>query len=155
MCELTLNPDYVDTLRRVVNRCPYFTLLSMEIQELQWGTSLVRLDLMEKHLQPFGKVHGGVIASVVDAAVFWAVFTQIEEGKGLTTAEVKLNYLAPARSGKLMARGRCIKIGRSLGLGDAQVLDVDGNLVAHGISTVMILPELLLEGDPALPPKFL
>ncbi|MGQ9654977.1 MAG: PaaI family thioesterase, partial [Thermodesulfobacteriota bacterium] len=93
MRELTLNPDYAEALRRVVNRCPYFTLLSMEIQELQWGTSLVGLDLREKHLQPFGRVHGGVIASVVDAAVFWAVFTEIEDGKGLTTAEVKLNYL--------------------------------------------------------------
>lgn len=155
MCERALNPDYVEALRRVVNRCPYFSLLSMEIQGLGWGTSLVGLDLREKHLQPFGKVHGGVIASVVDAAVFWAVFTQIEDGKGLTTVEVKLNYLAPAQSGRLLARGRCIKIGRSLGLGDAQVFDADGNLVAHGTSTVMILPELLLTGDPALPPKFL
>lgn len=155
MRELTLNPDYAEALRRVVNRCPYFTLLSMEIQELQWGTSLVGLDLKEKHLQPFGRVHGGVIASVVDAAVFWAVFTEIEDGKGLTTAEVKLNYLAPVQSGRLLAQGRCIKIGRSLGLGDAQVFDVNGNLVAHGTSTVMILPELVLSGDPALPPKFL
>lgn len=155
MCERTLNPDYLEALLRVVNRCPYFTLLSMEIQGLEWGTSLVGLDLREKHLQPFGKVHGGVIASVVDAAVFWAVFTQVEDDKGLTTVEVKLNYLAPAQSGRLLARGRSIKIGRSLGLGDARVFDADGKLVAHGTSTVMILPELLLTGDPALPSKFL
>jgi uncharacterized protein (TIGR00369 family) len=155
MPERRLNPDYVQALCRLVNRCPYFTLLSMEIRELGWGTSLVWLDLGEKHLQPFGKVHGGAIASALDAAVFWSVFTQIDEGRGLTTVEVKLNYLAPARSGGLLAHGRCIKIGRNLGLGDAQVFDLGGNLVAHGLSTVMILPELLLEGDPALPPKFL
>ena len=69
-----LNPDYVAAIRRTVNQSPYFQLLSMAIVELGEGTSLMEISLGEKHLQPFGMVHGGVFSSLIDASAFWAVF---------------------------------------------------------------------------------
>ena len=59
MSELRINPKYTKALAMIVNRCPYFSLLSMKIKDLQWGISLVEIKLEEKHLQPFGNVHGG------------------------------------------------------------------------------------------------
>ncbi len=153
MSELRINPKYTEALAMIVNRCPYFSLLSMEIKDLQWGISLLEVQLEEKHLQPFGMVHGGVIASVVDAAAFWAVFPQVDKGKGLTTVETKINYLAPAQKGKLLAQGRCIKMGRSLALGEAQVKDAKGILVAHGTATMMVVPDLHIPGYEDLPPS--
>ena len=152
MSTLQLNPKYIEALAKIVNQCPYFTLLSMEIKDLQWGTSLVEVQLEDKHLQPFGNVHGGVMASVVDAAAFWAVFPQVERGKGLTTVEVKLNYLAPAQKGKLVAHGRCIKVGKTLALGDTQVKDDSGTLISHGTATMMVIPDLHIPGYENLPP---
>ena len=153
MPESQINPKYTEALAMIVNSCPYFSLLSMEIKDLQWGTSLLEVQLEEKHLQPFGMVHGGVIASVIDAAAFWAVFPQVEKGKGLTTVEMKINYLAPAQKGKLLAQGRCIKMGRSLALGEAQVKDSNGILVAHGTATMMVVPDLHIPGYEDLPPS--
>ena len=153
MSERLINPRYTEALAKVVNQCPYFSLLSMEIKDLQWGTSLLEVQLEEKHLQPFGNVHGGVMASVVDAAAFWAVFPQVEKGKGLTTVEMKLNYLAPAQKGKLIAQGRCIRIGKTLALGEAQVKDAKGILVAHGTATMMVVPDLQIPGYEKLPPS--
>jgi len=152
MSELRINPEYTEALAMIVNRSPYFSLLSMEIKDLQWGISLMEVQLEEKHLQPFGMVHGGVMASVVDAAAFWAVFPQVKEGKGLTTVEVKLNYLAPAQKGKLTAHGRCIRIGKTLSLGEAQVKDENEVLIAHGTATMMVMPGLHIPGDENLPP---
>jgi len=153
MSEHQLNPRYVKALGKLVNQCPYFKLLSMEIKDLQWGTSLLEVQLEEKHLQPFGFVHGGVMASVVDAAAFWAVFPQVERGKGLTTVEVKLNYLAPAQKGKLVAHGRCIKMGKTLALGDTQVKDDSGTLISHGTATMMVVSDLHIPGYESLPPS--
>ena len=152
MSDSRLNPDYVKAVSQLVNRSPYFALLSMEVRDLQWGTSLLEVYLEEKHLQPFGNVHGGVMASVVDAATFWAVFPQVERGKGLTTAEIKVNYLAPVQKGKLVARGQIIKLGRTLALGEARVMDSGGKLVAHGTATMMVLPEVNIAGYEDLPP---
>jgi uncharacterized protein (TIGR00369 family) len=153
MSELQLNPRYTEAVAMLVNRCPYFLLLSMEIKDLQWGTCLLEVELGEKHLQPFGKVHGGAIASVVDAAAFWAVLPQVEKGMGLTTVEMKLNYLAPAEKGKLVAQGRSIKMGRSLALGETYVRNGEGVLVAHGTATMMVVPDLHIPGCENLPPS--
>src|SRR4030067_1920817 len=139
MSELQLNPRYTEAVAMLVNRSPYFSLLSMEIKDLQWGMCLLEVKLGEKHLQPFGMVHGGAIASVVDAAAFWAVFPQGEKGMGVTTGEMKLNYLAPAEKGKLVAEGRSIKVGRTLALGESYVRYGEGTLVAHGAATTMVV----------------
>jgi len=153
MSELQLNPKYTKAISTLVNRSPYFSLISMKIKELEWGTSVLEVELEEKHLQPFGYVHGGAIASVIDAATFWAVFPQVKDGMGLTTVEVKANFLAPVKDGKLVVKGRCIKIGRTLALGEAYVNSAEGSLVAHGTATMMIVPDLKVEGQENLPPK--
>jgi uncharacterized protein (TIGR00369 family) len=153
MSEVKLNPKYAEAVAMVVNRSPYFSLLSMEIRDLQWGTSLLEIQLAEKHLQPFGFVHGGAIASIMDAATFWAVFPQIEKGLGLTTVEIKVNFLAPAQKGTLLAKGRCIRLGKTLALGDAEIRNSEGGLVAHGTATMMVVPDLKIPGQENLPPS--
>ena len=101
-------------------------------------------------------VHGGVFASIIDAAAFWSTYFGIEDQRaGLTTVDLKLNYLAPAASGKLIARGRQIKVGSTLGYAEAEVTDETGKILTHGTSTVIILPGKAIEGDPPLPPKFI
>jgi uncharacterized protein (TIGR00369 family) len=153
MSELRLNPKYTEAISMLVNRSPYFSLISMEIKELEWGASVLEVELEEKHLQPFGYVHGGAIASVIDAATFWAVFPQVKDRMGLTTVEIKANFLAPVRKGKLVVKGRCIKMGRTLALGEAYVNSAEGTLIAHGTATMMIVPDLKVEGQENLPPK--
>ncbi len=153
MSEPRLNPKYTKAIATLVNRSPYFSLISMKIRELEWGTSLLEVELEEKHLQPFGYVHGGAIASVIDAATFWAVFPQVKDGMGRTTVEVKANFLAPVQKGKLVVKGRCIKIGKTLALGEAYVNGAEGNLIAHGTATMMIVQGLKVEGQEKLPPK--
>ena len=153
MSEVKLNPKYTEAVAMIVNRCPYFSLLSMEIKDLQWGTALLEIQLAEKHLQPFGFVHGGAIASIMDAATFWAVFPQLGSGMGLTTVEIKVNFLAPAQKGKLVAKGRCIRLGKTLALGDAEIRNSEGGLVAHGTATMMVVRDLKIPGQENLPPS--
>ncbi len=93
----TINPEYIERVNQLINRCPYFELLSMKISEVGAGFSELEIDLAQKHLQPFGFVHGGVFASIIDAASFWSLFYEIEDqDTGVTTVDLKLNYLAPA-----------------------------------------------------------
>ena len=149
-----LNPEYLEAVTDRVNACPYFTLLSMEVKDLGWGESLLEVVVQEKHLQPFGMVHGGVYSSLVDAAAFWAVYPQIDEDVGLTTVEMKLNYLAPALNGYMIARGKGIKVGKTLCLGEASIEDENGKLLVYGTETMMIIKDMKLQNS-ELPPKFL
>ena len=150
------NPEYIKRINEIVNTCPYFELLSMKLMDVGVDYSFLEIDLARKHLQPFEMVHGGVFASIIDAAAFWSVYFGIEDqSAGLTTVDLKLNYLAPAVSGKLLARGRQIKVGRTLGYAEARVFDQSEKVLAHGTSTVIILPGKALAADPPLPPKFI
>ena len=150
-----LNPQYVEAVSALVNRCPYFTLLSMSIRDIGIGYSLLDIDVQKKHLQPFEAVHGGVFASIIDAAAFWAVFPEVDENVGMTSVDLKVNYLAPAQGGKLIARGRRIKLGKTLALGEAQVVNQDNTILAHGISTLMVLRDRGVAFEGSLPPKFI
>jgi uncharacterized protein (TIGR00369 family) len=152
----TPNPEYIKRISEIVCSCPYFELLSMKLMDVGIGYASLEIDLTDKHLQPFGIVHGGVFASIIDAAAFWSVYLGIEDQTaGLTTVDLKLNYLAKAVSGKLIARGRQIKLGRTLGYAEAEVLDQTGKILAHGTSTVIIMPGKAVETEPPLPPKFI
>jgi len=150
-----LNPRHIEGVARNVNTSPYFRLLSMEIVSLEPGRSLLKIDVQEKHLQPYGIVHGGVYSSMIDAASFWASYTEIQDSLALTTVEMKLNYLAPAASGQFMAEGKVVKTGKTICLSEARISDQGGRLLAHGTTTMLVLDSLQLKGQAALPPKFL
>ncbi len=151
-----LNPEHVSAVAAGVNRCPYFRLLSMGIVSLNPGRSLLKIAVSDKHLQPYGIVHGGVYSSLIDAACFWASYTELDEPAGLTTVEMKLNYLAPASQGTFAAEGEVIKTGRTICLSKAVIKDGEnGKLLAHGTATMMVLASMQLKGQAQLPPKFL
>lgn len=150
------NPEHVERFISVINSSPYFQLLSMKVCEVGIGYCFLEIDLEKKHLQPFGIVHGGVFASVIESVTSWAIFYGVEdENDGLTTIDLKLNYLSPAVSGKAVAEGRQIKLGNTLGYAEGQVKDENGKLIAHGTSTLLILPGGAPVADPPFPPKFL
>lgn len=155
LCMKKINPQWVQWMQSTVNPCPYFSLLKMKVTDLSWGVSRVEIQVEKRHLQPFGLVHGGVYASLLDAAGFWAVFSQIEPDAGLTTVDLAVNYLAPAASGALLGFGKCLKVGKSLGLAEARVEDENGRLLAYGKTTVMVRADLGLAGQKNSVAKFL
>jgi uncharacterized protein (TIGR00369 family) len=150
-----LNPQYIEAVKPMVNQSPYFALLSMSLRDVGMGHSLLDIDVQNKHIQLFGAVHGGVFASIIDTAAFWAVYSELEEDVGMTTVDLKVNYLTPAQGGKLTAKGRRIKLGKTLGLGEAQVISEENTILAHGTSTLMILRNLGKGFMHSLPPKFI
>jgi len=150
-----LNPDYLYAVCELINNCPYFRLLSMKVLELSPGHALLETIVEEKHLQAFGFVHGGALASIIDTAAFWSAFCDLDENTGITTVDLKLNYLAPVKEGKLIARGKRLKLGKTLGLGEAEIISENGKLIAQGTSTLIVLPGFGFAGAPDLPPKFI
>jgi len=151
-----INPGHVQRLVQTINAAPYFQLLSMRIREMGLGYSVVEINVSEKHLNPFGGVHGGLFSSIIDSAASWALFYSIEdETAGLTSVDLNLSYLSPGIGGKLIAEGKQIKLGRTLGYADCKVTDANEKLLAFGTLTVMVLPGKAPVVDPPCPGKFL
>jgi len=137
---MKFNPAFVAAVQQSVRTAPYPELIGMVIGALEFDSCRIDLDLGERHLQPFGIVHGGVIATLIDTATFWAGFMRLPEDAGLVNIDLKLNYLKAVASGHLRAEGRCLRAGRQISYAEASVFDAAGELVAHGSSTLMALP---------------
>lgn len=137
---MTPNPAYLQAIREHVRTAPYPHLIGMTIDALELDRCRIGLELGERHLQPFGIVHGGVLATLIDTATFWAGFLRLPEDAGLVNVDLKLNYLKAVVRGKLHADGRCLRAGRQISYTEAGVYDESGELVAHGTSTLMALP---------------
>ena len=134
------NDDYINKLIEMVNTSPYPRHLRMELASISVDQAVVTLKTDQCHLQPFGIVHGGVLATLIDTATFWSVFLRLPEDAGLVNIDLKLNYLKSVSTGAMTAQGRCIRAGRSINYAEASVKDKEGNLIAHGTSTLMVLP---------------
>jgi uncharacterized protein (TIGR00369 family) len=137
---MQINPAFVAAVQQSVRGAPYPELIGLVISALEFDSCCIELDLGERHLQPFGIVHGGVIATLIDTATFWAGFMRLPEDAGLVNVDLKLNYLKAVASGHLRADGRCLRAGRQISYAEASVFNEAGELIAHGSSTLMALP---------------
>jgi uncharacterized protein (TIGR00369 family) len=133
------NEAYIKKLIEVVNTSPFPSHLRMKLHAISLDQATVKLETGQCHLQPFGIVHGGVMATLIDTATFWSVFLRLPEDAGLVNIDLKLNYLKSITSGVMTAEGRCIRAGRSINYAEARVKDNKGDLIAHGTSTLMVL----------------
>lgn len=157
-----LNPDHVQAVLKAINQGPYLNHLSMPVKEMGIGYSIVELKVGNEHLHPFGRIHGGVYASVIDTAAYWAVYCELDEKVGFTSIDLKIDYLASIDNGIIITKGRSIKIGKSMCLAEATATDEDGKWLVHGTSKMMITKgfmtiedALSFTGAKAFPPKFI
>jgi len=140
------NPDYVQALRRMVDESGVSRCLGFRLSEIEIDACRVELDVGPHLFQPQLTVHGGVFATLIDAATLWATFLRIPQESGLVNIDLKLNYLKGAGEGRLIATGRCLRPGRQISYSECAITDAAGELMAHGTSTLMTLPgrELLV-----------
>jgi uncharacterized protein (TIGR00369 family) len=158
----TLNPDHIKAVLDLINKGPYFRLLSMKVCAMGKGFAKVEMDIANKHLNPFGGIHGGVYSSLIDTAAYWAVYCDIGENDGLISLDVKVDNLAPVKEGHLVVEGKRIKAGKSICIAEAAVIDSEGKCLAFGTSKQIVMPRLQTMaqaisamGYEPLPPKFI
>jgi uncharacterized protein (TIGR00369 family) len=157
-----LNPDHIRAVLELINEGPYFRLLSMRVREMGMGFAAVEMQIDQKHLNPFGGIHGGVYSSLIDTAAYWAVYGDVEQNAGLISLDLHIDNLAPVKEGRLLVEGKRIKAGRSICIAEASVMDGRGKCLARGTSKQMVVPGLQTiaqavsaMGHAPLPPKFI
>ena len=103
------------------------------------GESELRLDVEEHHLNPGGIVHGGVLATLLDACIGLALRSKLGMTSEHVTIELNVHYLSPARTGVLIGRGKAVRVGGRVSYGEAELFRDDGQSVAKGSGTFLIV----------------
>jgi uncharacterized protein (TIGR00369 family) len=137
----TITPERELEIRRKFETNHFPRLVGIEIDSIEPGRALLGVEVSRDLLQLQGVVHGGAIATLIDTAVAFAIVGASEPDDRFTTVEMKVNYLAPVREGRLTADARLIRDGRRIIVADCDVHDSKGRLVAKGLLTYIRLNE--------------
>jgi uncharacterized protein (TIGR00369 family) len=118
---------------------PFYRLLGLDVDEsVPAGSSRIVLTSRHELENSRRDVHGGAIAALLDAAVSVAVRSACKAGEGAATISLTVNYVGTAR-GTLIARGRAIRVGRTIASAEALAVDASDTLVAHAVATLRII----------------
>jgi uncharacterized protein (TIGR00369 family) len=112
-------------------------LLGMKITALGPGRAVVVLDAGPKHRHPTA-VHGGVLATLADTAVALGLYAKLPPGTLIATVEMSINYLTHHQGGLLRARARVLRMGKRWAVGEADIRNRRGELVAKSVLTYSI-----------------
>jgi uncharacterized protein (TIGR00369 family) len=115
------------------------TLIGFRLVSIEPGRAQFTLDADHRHHNPMGTLHGGVLCDIADAAMGLAYGSTLDEGETFTTLELKINFLRPVRSGRLVADGLVVQRGKTVGLAECSVTDESGRLIAKATSTCLTL----------------
>ena len=94
------------------------------------------------YFNPDGSLHGGLIATIADEAVWYALEHVLNHERESTTIELKVNYLRAAKNtNTLQAAAKLVKTGKTLVVGTVELSDEHGVLCAIATVTYMLLGE--------------
>jgi len=115
------------------------SLIGFTIAEVEPGLAVVEFEAGERHANPMGTLHGGILCDIADAAMGMAYASSLDDDETFTTLELKINFLKPVWTGRLIATGRLVKGGHTIGLLECDIHDDKDRLVARASSTCMTL----------------
>jgi uncharacterized protein (TIGR00369 family) len=114
--------------------------LGYDVTEVVSGRVVVTAKPNGSHLNPFGTVHGGLAATLLDSCMGLAILSTLDKGVGSTTLEFKISPVRPItpETGVIKAEGVVLNCGRRIGTAAGRITDSNGRLLAHVTTTCMI-----------------
>ena len=128
-------------LRGDISGPPSNLLVGIEPLEVDVGRVVMAMTPGEHLYNPVGIVQGGILTVLLDAAMGCAVASTLPAGDGYTTLEIKTNFLraVTVETGRIIAEGKTIHVGGRIATAEGRVTDKDGNLIAHGTTTCLVM----------------
>ena len=127
---------HLEQLRTLfLEQIPFNRVLGIEIRELARGRVLFgvpfRPELVGDPVRP--ALHGGVLSAVADTCGGCAVWSTITGEDRISTIDLRVDYLRPARLEELLCLGTVLRIGNRVGVAKIKLFHADApdDLVAE------------------------
>ena len=118
--------------------------LSIRVEEMTPTRVVAFVDIDERHQQPYGIVHGGVWASIVESVGSHgaaAVAREMADAPAVVGVANSTDFLRPHRSGRVRATGTPVFTGRTQQIWMVEIeSESDGKMVARGQLRLQNLP---------------
>lgn len=126
-------------IRKMLPAMPFNALLGLRLHKLHKDGLTISCRVRQELLNSVGVLHGGVTATLADAAVGIATMRHYK-GRPITTVELKVNYFRPLPPDSIVyARARLLRTGQTLSIGEVEIRDAHRNLAGFAIVTYILL----------------
>ena len=137
------DPDFESKVRESFGKQTAMQTLGAVMGRVQPGEVEIEMPYLADLAQQHGFIHGGIVTAIVDSACGYAAFSLSAPESAVLTVEYKVNFVAPAKGDRLLARGEVVRPGASVTVCKGEVLAYDGGeerLVASMLTTMMLMP---------------
>jgi len=113
----------------------FWRLFGLSIERADEQEIVLRMDVADALLSPFGTVHGGVLATLLDTGLAVAVARHVSAETRIATHTLNVSYVAFTRERALACRARTLTVRRSVAVAEGEVIELGGRLVAKAVAT--------------------
>ena len=137
------DPEFEAKVRESFGKQTAMQSLGAVISRVKPGEVEIEMPYRAAFTQQHGFVHGGIVTAIVDSACGYAALSLSAPETAVLTVEYKVNFLAPAKGDRLLARGEVVRPGSTVTVCKGDVVAYDGGdekLVASMLTTMMLMP---------------
>lgn len=110
-------------------------VLGFHIEHADEREAVLRMEVPDTLMTPFGQVHGGVLAVLLDTGLAVAIARRLGGDERIATHNLNVSYLAFTREQRLFCRSRVLTLRRSVAVAEGEVTSAAGDLVAKAVGT--------------------
>lgn len=110
---------------------PFAQLLGVEVVREDDEAVELALEARTELERSGGILHGGVMMSLLDMAMAGTVARTLAPGESTASVSITTDFLRPASQGRLLARGRLERRGKTMAFPVGELVDAEGKLVAR------------------------
>lgn len=88
-------------------------------------------------LNPLGMVQGGFVAAMLDDTMGPALIAMTDGKMIPSSIDLNISFIRPVKPGRVIARGRVIRLGKSVAFLEAELFDTEGKLLARATSSAI------------------
>ncbi len=135
MSKKIITEEYKQKAAEKIKDIPYPRLLGFELVDLKFGEATLKVAMRDDLRQPYGVLHGGATASLIDTAMAFACISCLAEDEQTTTIDLTVHYLRPHTEGEVFCTAKVLRNGKRIQTVSAEVVNEQGKLIATGLST--------------------
>jgi len=113
--------------------------LGITVVELSPERCILECEVGPKTHQPFGLLHGGVSALMVEGAASMGGIVSVPEDQVCVGTELNISHLRAVDSGKIRATATPIRKGRTVHVWNVDLTNESGELFATGRMTLQVI----------------
>lgn len=119
------------------SRSPAGNWLNFTLEKIDKGSATISLQLREEMTNPYGNIHGGMMALVMDEVIGWGVVS-LDTDNYYTSLNLNVDFLYALKKGeRLRAVSNVVRAGKKIIHVTCDVYDMEGRLLGKASSNLI------------------